>query len=84
MLTIKVQLLLNDTKRLTTDLTYDRPIQNIIGYILDTVGDFRSWQGLCYLRGWRLIVRPVESFREDFFAGKGEVFLGDRFIIPEG
>ena len=83
-LSIKLQLLFCDAKRFFRDLAFDRPIQNIIGYICDAVGEPRSGDDFLDFRKRGFVLGPSESKPHSLLAGEGIRFHSDGFVVSEG
>ena len=56
MLPVEVEFLFDDLEWLTRDLTYDRPVEDVIGYVPAPIGELRSGDRLRHLWKWCLVV----------------------------
>lgn len=80
---VEFQFLFDDTIWLFGDFTLYSPIEYIIWYVHNVVGEFVCGDDLCYFRKWGFIVTPVESLRYGLFFIKRIHYLAHGMIVSK-
>src|SRR3989344_6899421 len=81
---IEIELLLDDAEGPFGFLTLDRPVEHIIGDILDGIREHARREHLLHSLHAVLHVSPEKSLLERFLFRERKIFLCEGFIVAKG